>query len=219
MTDDPGDLYFSFDEEDGGFEDSPYDAGSDPEPPTGGTAPKNRTFLIAVIALALISLIGIGILAAVFLLGDGLGNQVSDNELTNQANMTLFASTQTAEFENQIPPTQEFIPEEEDEGDPQAPEDEEEPTQVAQAETPTPLAPPPTSTGSSIIIQVTPLGGEETPDPGTDVEAGATMLPTLAPVATLPDTGLFDTGSYGGIAFLTLALIAVIVVARRLRIK
>ncbi len=243
--DDQGDLYFSFDDEEQDTGSTPYDTGlSSPDSPKPKT-PRNRTFLVAVIALALISLLGIGLLAAVYLANNGIGGRVSENELTNQANMTLFASTQTAEYENQLAATEIFVPEEEGEGEAEAepteatsdetpasdgtsqPENEDTSvTQVAQAPT---GAPTNTPSGSSIIIQVTPLGGND-PTESAATMAAATLaigtpivsgdsLPTLQPVSTLPQTGLFDTGNFGGIALLAVSLIGIIIIARRLRTK
>lgn len=231
MMDDQGDLYFSFDDEDAGLEETSFETPTPGDEPPQKETPKNRTFLIAVIALALISLLGIGLLAAFYFWGDGFDRQVSDNELTNQANMTLFAVTQTAEFEASLEPTDIFIEEEEGEGAAATETSEEsagavEPTKVSQAESPTDVAPAATSTGSSIIIDVTPLDSEA--EEGAAVgsegaegeESGApTAQPTLAPVATLPDTGLFDSNNFGGIALIAVAFVAIIVVARKLRTR
>ena len=56
-------------------------------------------------------ILGLAVLVIFFLFGNRSGEpQVSDNELTNQANMELFAATQTAEFELQSQPTEEPAP-------------------------------------------------------------------------------------------------------------
>ena len=84
-------LYFSFDDE----EDEDVEAEES----------QNRAFLIGAIILAAVFVLGICAIVIFFvirpsnLLGGGGG--VSDIELTNSANMTLAAATQTAAFEAQ----------------------------------------------------------------------------------------------------------------------
>lgn len=94
---DNDDLYFSFDDD----EDVPADS----EAVMEGEESQNRTFLIGAIILAAIFVIGIAFVAIMVFFPRGGGEpEVSANELTNQANMTLYAATQTAAYETQQAP-------------------------------------------------------------------------------------------------------------------
>jgi hypothetical protein len=138
---------------------------------------------------------------------------------------------------------------EEEEGTPGVEEEEETPgaeeeegTPAAEGEegeaTPTSLVPADTLAPTSIIIEVTPLGGgRATPTPiavaegeegaGGGGEATATPItpaiggpiePTASP--TLPTTGLLGSGpGLAGVGLLALALVGVAVIVRRLRLK
>jgi hypothetical protein len=138
---------------------------------------------------------------------------------------------------------------EEEEGTPGVEEEktpgveEEEGTPAAEGEegeaTLTPLVPADTLAPTSIIIEVTPLGGgRPTPTPiavaegeegGAGGGGGATATPitpaiggpiepTVSP--TLPTTGLLDSGpGLAGVGILALALVGVAVIVRRLRLK
>src|SRR5688572_28464080 len=82
MMDDDN-LYFSFDDE--------PEADETPEAEEG----QNRSFLVGIAVLAGVFVLGIcAVLIYLFVLRPD-GTQVSDNELTNIANMTAFAITQT----------------------------------------------------------------------------------------------------------------------------
>jgi hypothetical protein len=83
MMDDDN-LYFSFDDEPAGDE--------TPEAEEG----QNRSFLVGIAVLAGVFVLGIcAVLIYLFVIRDQ-SPQVSENELTNAANMTAFAITQTA---------------------------------------------------------------------------------------------------------------------------
>jgi hypothetical protein len=83
MMDDDN-LYFSFDDEPEGGDDTP-------EAEEG----QNRSFLVGIAVLAGVFVLGIcAVLIYLFVLRDQ-SPQVSENELTNAANMTAFAITQT----------------------------------------------------------------------------------------------------------------------------
>jgi len=170
MMDDNDDLYFSFDEEPGGEGAGPAAAGDQKK-----GRQSNRTFLIAVIALAAISLLGIGLFVAFIFLGGVGGPQVSANELTNQANMTLLAATQVAQRETQSAPT--------------ATPTEEAPTATTAFE--------PTATPTSLLEVTAEEVTAEAPGEGTEVAEGTTPTP-LRPVATPTGSGIIEVTPLGG---------------------
>lgn len=235
MADDD-DLYFSFDEE----EEEPAEAEV-----VEAEESRNRSFLIGAIILAAVFVVGIAAILLYFLFGRGPQQPaVSANELTNQANMTLFAITQTAAFEATPEPLATVTVEpqaEEEEASPaptaspvpeEATEVVEEPTQAgtkvaevtampgaAETARPTPLAEEPTAQATSGLIEVTPLGGE-----GTVTLEAATPVPgaagTLIATATgLPETGFAGTVGLAGAGLLALVLVAIVVVVRRIRLQ
>jgi outer membrane biosynthesis protein TonB len=237
---DNDDLYFSFDDD----EDVPADSDSAME----GEESQNRTFLIGAIILAAIFVIGIAFVAILVFFPRGGGEpQVSANELTNQANMTLYAATQTAAFETQQAPS---VVEETEE--PTAEEVAEQPTLTptlepateeataeateeattettaevteeattegqggGEIETPTPQVTP--TEQVSGIIEVTPLGGETTAEATVEGQGGGQVQPSAE--ATLPETGFSAGAGIAGAGVLALALVAVLVVVRRIRLK
>lgn len=242
---DNDDLYFSFDDD----EDVPADSDSVME----GEESQNRTFLIGAIILAAIFIIGIAFVAIMVFFPRGGGEpEVSANELTNQANMTLYAATQTAAFETQqAPPIAEATEEPTSEEVAQQPtltptlepateeattEATEEVTAEATAEvteeatsegqggggeieTPTPQVTNTPTEQVSGIIEVTPLGGEgETTAEATVEGQGGGQVETTAE-ATLPTTGFSAGAGIAGAGVLALALVAVLVVVRRIRLK
>jgi outer membrane biosynthesis protein TonB len=91
--DDNDDLIFSFEDE----EDEDMFAAEDEE--AAGEEQSNRGFIIGIVVLAVLFLVGVAAIVALVLSNRGGEPAVSANELTNQANMTLIAATQTAEFE------------------------------------------------------------------------------------------------------------------------
>ncbi|NDJ34309.1 MAG: hypothetical protein GYB64_06540 [Chloroflexi bacterium] len=97
MADD--DFYFSFDDEEG-------EAAADEE--LEAEQSSNRGFLIGALVLGAVFAIAI-CLIGVFLLRDtilpGGGEQVSDTQLTNEANMTIIAQTEEAVLFTDEPPT------------------------------------------------------------------------------------------------------------------
>lgn len=90
---------------------------------------------------------------------------------------------------------------------------------------PTPLVPADTLAPTSQIIEVTPLGGGEEEEasptpvevgevPGEPTGVGGPVSPTA-----LPETGLLDRGpGLAGLGLLAVALVAVVVIARRIRL-
>jgi flagellar basal body-associated protein FliL len=239
MDDDNDNLYFSFDDE-------------EEEEGVEAEESQNRAFLIGAIILAAVFVLGICAIVIFFVIKPsnlvGGGGGVSDIELTNSANMTLAAATQTAAFEA-LQATETPI---------------EEPTEIAEVtEEVTAPSPTPTSLiqvtpltsgtqtaeaeegqgggeataeGTSEIIVVTPLGGEEeeatptsrptgvggpigatsefaTPTP----RSGGAIEPQAA--ATLPQTGFSGGVGFAGAGLLAVALVAVIVITRRIRMK
>jgi hypothetical protein len=264
MADD--DLYFSFGDED--------DLGEDDEDIQAEES-SNRGFMIAAGVLGALLLIGICAAVALVLLGPGRQPAgPSPNQLTNEANMTLFAATQTADALTLAAP-----PVEEPQGatiavpTTQAPPPSPTPTSglevttegdgagtaVAEAGTPaegtadgagggeegdigTPTALVEVTQGSG-IIEVTPLGGAggtggagATPGTATATQSsgiiggsgsggatqpsggsGGPIQPTS--VATLPVTGFAGTASLAGAGALALALVGLVAVVRKLRMK
>ncbi len=219
---DNDDLYFSFDEEE-------EEAG---EAETVEVEEKqNRSFLIGAIILALVFLVGIALVAVFFLfLRQPPEPAVADIELTNQANMTLFAMTQAAALEETLLPPIEEEPEEQGLSTPTPGVDEpaEEPeageaTEVAEVTSapeeegepgaPTPLAEE-TAVPTSGIIEVTPLGdGPAAPE---TTPAEGVIEPTQP---ALPDTGFAGTAGLAGAGLVALMLVAVVVAARRIRMR
>jgi outer membrane biosynthesis protein TonB len=246
---DNDDLYFSFDDD----EDVPADSDSVVE----GEESQNRTFLIGAIILAAIFVIGIAFVAIMVFFPRGGGEpQVSANELTNQANMTLYAATQTAAFETQqAPPVAQATEEPTSEEVAQQPtltptlepateevtveattevteevtaettgEVTEEATTEGQGgggeiETPTPQVTNTPTEQVSGIIEVTPLGegGDTTTEATVEGQGGGQVQPSAE--ATLPDTGFSAGAGIAGAGVLALALVAVLVVVRRIRLK
>jgi cytoskeletal protein RodZ len=233
---DDDNLYFSFDDEE-------EDAAPEVE------ESQNRSFLIGAIALAAVFVLGIcAVVIWAVVIQPRQGTQVSDIELTNAANMTLAAATQTSQFMTDTAPTVPPEPVETQEPSPTATIEApvvvtEESTAEATEETgagtevaevtpaegeasPTPLtaAETPTVVTTSGIIEVTPLGG---PTPTrVSGSSGGGVTPTgiggpigPTPVATLPTTGFSGGSGLAGIGLLALALVAVVVVARRIRLK
>ncbi|MEJ2149989.1 MAG: hypothetical protein P8Z40_10960 [Chloroflexota bacterium] len=161
MDDDNDNLYFSFDDE-------------EEEEGVEAEESQNRAFLIGAIILAAVFVLGICAIVIFFvikptnLLGGGGG--VSDIELTNAANMTLAAATQTAAFEAfQATETPTEAPTEVAEATEEVTAPSATPTSLIQV---TPLTGTQTAQaeggggeataeGTSEIIVVTPLGGEE----------------------------------------------------------
>ncbi len=220
---DNDDLYFSFDEEE-------EEAG---EAETVEVEEKqNRSFLIGAIILALVFLVGIALVAVFFLfLRQPPEPAVADIELTNQANMTLFAMTQAAALEETLSPPIEEEPEEQGLSTPtpgvdepaEEPEAGEEATEVAEVTSapeeegepgaPTPLAEE-TAVPTSGIIEVTPLGdGPAAPE---TTPAEGVIEPTQP---ALPDTGFAGTAGLAGAGLVALMLVAVVVAARRIRMR
>lgn len=249
---DNDDLYFSFDDDE--------DVPADPDAIIEGEESQNRTFLIGAIILAAIFVIGIAVVAILVFFPRGGGEpEVSANELTNQANMTLYAATQTAAFETQQAPppveeTEEPVATEEVTEEPEAseepteevtepPEETEEPgaTEEATSDEVAEITPEATEEATteatedgqggggeiatptesvSGIIEVTPLGdgGEEPTEEATvDGQGGGQIEPTAE--ATLPDTGFSAGAGLAGAGVLAVALVAVLVVVRRIRFK
>ncbi len=237
MKDD--DLYFSFEDEE--------------EPEEADTAVEaeetsNRTFVIVAAILGAFFILGLAVIGFLVLRGRPSQPAISENELTNQANATLFMATQTASFLTQSAPTPTATPEpQRATKTPQPPtatpttmvevtpvtEEGAAGTEVAEVtgtpaeggagigvETPTALVEvtvPPTSA----IIEVTPLGatpgGGETPQP---TGVGGPIEPTASQAATaLPTTGFTGGAGLAGAGILALALVAVVVIVRRLRLK
>lgn len=181
----------------------------------------NRAFLIGAIILAAIFVLGLCVVLALVYLGPGRGEaaEVSPNELTNNANMTLAAQTATAAFLTQQAPTE--VPPTE--------------TPAPPTETP-PTIPSPTETLSPDIL--TPgFGGpveegtptvEGTPGEGTptsfieDEEPTPTRVRTDidlgSPTPGLPETGFSAEAGLVGAGLLALTLVVVVVVVRRLRL-
>jgi len=250
---DNDDLYFSFDDDE--------DVPADPDAIIEGEESQNRTFLIGAIILAAIFVIGIAVVAILVFFPRGGGEeQVSANELTNQANMTLYAATQTAAYETQQAPppveeTEEPVVTEEMTEEPVAseepteeatepPEETEEPevTEEATSDEVAEVTPEATEEATeeatvdgqgggqvatptesvSGIIEVTPLGdgGEEATEEAeatVDGQGGGQIEPTAE--ATLPDTGFSAGAGLAGAGVLAFALVAVLVVVRRIRFK
>jgi hypothetical protein len=236
MDDDNDNLYFSFDDE-------------EEEEGVEAEESQNRAFLIGAIILAAVFVLGICAIVIFFvikpsnLLGGGGG--VSDIELTNSANLTLAAATQTAAFEAfQATETPTEAPTEVAEVTEEVTAPSATPTSLIQV---TPLTGTQTAQaeggggeataeGTSEIIVVTPLGGEEeegTPTArptGVGGPIGATSefaTPTprsggpIEPqaAATLPQTGFSGGVGFAGAGLLAVALVAVIVITRRIRMK
>jgi hypothetical protein len=234
MDDDNDNLYFSFDDE-------------EEEEGVEAEESQNRAFLIGAIILAAVFVLGICAIVIFFvikpsnLLGGGGG--VSDIELTNSANMTLAAATQTAAFEAlQATETPTERPTEIAEVTEEVTAPSPTPTSLIQV---TPLTGTQTAEaeegggeataeGTSEIVVVTPLGGEEeTPTArptGVGGPIGATSeFATPTPrsggavepqaVATLPQTGFSGGVGLAGAGLLAVALVAVIVITRRIRMK
>lgn len=242
---DNDDLYFSFDDD----EDVPADSDAVME----GEESQNRTFLIGAIILAAIFVIGIAFVVIMVFFPRGGGEpEVSANELTNQANMTLYAATQTAAYETQQAP-----PVVEETAEPTTEEVAEQPTLTptlepateeataetteeataettaevteeatsegqgggGEVETPTPEVTATPTEQTSGIIEVTPLGegGETTAEATVEGQGGGQVEPTAE--ATLPDTGFSAGAGIAGAGVLALALVAVLVVVRRIRLK
>lgn len=200
----------------------------------------NRTFLIAAIALAAVFLIGLCIVVALIFMPQLTGRgtaEISPNEQTNNFNMTLAAETATAALltlqagpaeveaatETPIPPPPE-----------------------ATATQPSELLATPTGEGGAEVAEVTP--GEGTVEPGdetpTQDEAATSFLEDGEPTPTrvqivigdedtddelglggpadvetaLPDTGFSTEVGLVGAGLLALALVVVVVVARRIRL-
>ena len=174
MADNNDDLYFSFDDEEPAGQPAPA-----PEGEKG-----NRGFLIGAILLAAVFVLGIcTVLVLVVFKPFGPGEpQVSENQLTNEANMTLFAQTQTAEAATAAAVAE-------------VPAVIEEPTSTPQ---PIPASPTPT-TG----LNITPITTESTAetgggDAGTEAApAGGTAAPTLRATPTAAG-GLSGAGGQGG---------------------
>jgi hypothetical protein len=92
--DDNDDLIFSFEDEDDDEDMFPVE-----EDEAAGEERSNRGFIIGIVVLAVLFLVGVAAIVALVLSSRGGEPPISPNELTNQANMTLIAATQTAEFE------------------------------------------------------------------------------------------------------------------------
>ncbi len=207
MEDD--DLIFSFDEEEA------------EEEGAGGVEAEeaqNRTFLIVAGVLGALFILGLIFIGFLLLTQKPSGPSVSEIELTNQAMMTLAAATQTADFltlsaptETPPPPTATatwtVVP-----PTPTEAAEEEIATPTEGAGTPGGEVPAETPTGEA-PLELTPLGGE-TPQP---TGIGGPLTPT--PEVTLPATGFSGSIRLAGAGLVALALIAVMVIVRRLRLK
>lgn len=205
MEDD--DLIFSFDEEE------PEEEGA------GGVEAEeaqNRTFLIVAGILGALFVLGLVFIGILLLTRRPAGPSVSEIELTNQAMMTLAAATQTADFLTLSAPTETPPPPTATATWTVVPPT---PTEVEEA-TPTTLAGTPAetpageATAEGTPIEVTPIGEEGTPQP---TGIGGPLTPT--PEVTLPATGFSGGVRLAGAGLVALALIAVVVIVRRLRLR
>ncbi len=204
MEDD--DLIFSFDEE------GPEEEGARS---VEAEEAQNRTFLVVAGILGALFVLGLVFIGILLLTRKPAGPSVSEIELTNQALMTLAAATQTADFLTLSAPTETPPPPPTATATwtvaPPTPTEEEE--EVA---TPTALAGTPTeeATVEGTPIEVTPIGEEGTPQP---TGIGGPLTPT--PEVTLPATGFSGGVRLAGAGLVALALIAVVVIVRRMRLK
>jgi cytoskeletal protein RodZ len=161
--DDKDSLYFSFDDQE-----EPAADQADVTQEEGS----NRGFLIGAGVLAALFLIGICVIVLyLFVLRPQQTAQnqgPSPNELTNNANMTLFAATQTADFQTQSAAT-------------------EPPSPTSAAQT--------TATPTSGLVAVTPktpvsaVGGGTPGTPGTSGLGGAQSTTTGTPGTAAPSSG------------------------------
>jgi LPXTG-motif cell wall-anchored protein len=207
--DDKDSLYFSFDDQD-----EPQAKEDDAKQEEG----QNRTFLIGAIALAAVFIIGIcAVVAYLFViqpqLAAGGQGDPSGIALTNEANLVLFAQTQTAQFEEQSAVTEPPA------SPTNAPQTTATPTSGLVAVTPktpvsavvsgTPGTPgtgglggaQPTAgtpgTGTPSIIEVTPLGG--TPGGGSSLGGGSGATATAGTAkATSSIIEVTSSGGSGG---------------------
>lgn len=172
--DDKDGLYFSFDEQ----EEQPA------EKEVKAEEGSNRTFLIGAIVLAAVFVLGICAVVAYLFFGrqltGGTAQQVSPNELTNNAAMTALAFTQTASFLTQSAPTT-------------APTNTA--TQVKASATPTSSISLTTPVGGTQIAEVTSVTGTPgTLAPGTTGTAGTPGTPgtpkTTGTAGPTPTKGL-----------------------------
>lgn len=173
---DNDDLYFSFDDDE--------DVPADPDAIIEGEESQNRTFLIGAIILAAIFVIGIAVVAIlVFFPRDGGEPQVSANELTNQANMTLYAATQTAAFETQqAPPVVEETEEPvETEEMTEEPVETEEPIETEEATEPPEETEEPEATEEATSDEVAEVTDEPTEEATEDGQGGGGDIETPTP--------------------------------------
>jgi hypothetical protein len=185
---------------------------------------QNRAFLIGAIILASVFVVGIALIALFLFRGGGRGPAVSDTELTNQANMTLYAATQTSQFQTETAPTPApatSVPTRRPATDVPTAVATEPGTEVAEiTPQPTTEGPAPTSLvdqtaqPTSGLIEATPLGGG-TPQP---TAPGGAVGPTSQPGA-LPDTGFTGGPGLAGAGLLAVVLVALVAAVRRIRLS
>jgi len=225
MAFDDFDVAFGDEEEEEGEEDLVEERGP------------NRAFLIGAIALAAVFLVGLcAILALVFLpqLTGRQAAEVSGIEQTNNYNMTMAAATATSALltqqapqappatETPLPevavveatatPTSEIITTPTGEGGPL----EADTTPGAGEETLTPMLPGGTATSFIEEGEATPTRVQIVIGEGTEEAPGLGGLETVE--TALPSTGFSAEAGLVGAGVLALALVVVVVVARRLRL-
>ncbi len=179
--DDQDNLYFSFEDEE--------EAEATPE----AEESQNRSFLIGAIVLAAVFVLGICAVLIYFLVIQPQQQaQVSEIELTNAANMTLAAATQTAQVLTQMaPPAATEGPAE----TPAPPAEEATPTATSAVQVTVVEGTEEEVTPGTEIAEVTP--GQATPTPlvaaGTGTPAAATLTPTV-----VTTSGIIEVTPLGG---------------------
>lgn len=208
----------------------------EPEAEVAAEEAQNRTFLIAAGILAAVFVLGLcGVLFIILRPQEGLEDQRSAIEQTNAANMTFAAETAiAAQFTATPAPTETPVPTET--------------LALGPAESPTPLlvatqaeaeetevAEVPTLSETEIAagtttpvavdtavpaIEVTQLGGDGLATPTRIVSTiGAGGTGGVVTATALPDTGIALGSDLAGVGLVALVLVAVVFVARRLRLS
>jgi cytoskeletal protein RodZ len=200
---------------------APEPGSTDPEQPEEGEG-NNRTFLIAAIilgAIVLLSLICMAVLAVVWLPGQNAMRAATQEANIAAFTQTAFVDQQTQEaalFTPTLPPTEEATP-----------EPTETPVVVFATSTasPVPSSDPATATVQALQTQL--AAAQETTTaqqavtsgtPGAAVKsAGTPGTPEATGTSQLAKTGFADEVGLPGLFILSIILVAVILLARRLR--